>query len=280
MVTPAIKRQVVGYVMQAHELTQRRACRAIGVSRTSVRYESCKKEPAKLVAALHEAAKERPRFGYRGLYRVLRRSGHVVNHKRIYRLYKREGLQVRTKRRKRFAASPRTRLATATRRNQIWSMDFLSDHFASGRRFRILNVVDTFSRRCPGVFVDTSIPGSRVASFLDELAASCGGYPEVISVDNGPEFISNALDQWATKHGVKLHFSRPGKPVDNCFIESFNGRLRDECLNANWFYSLDEARTLIEKWIKDYNEERPHSALGGLTPIEYERAQDQTLRVA
>jgi putative transposase len=279
MVTPAIRRMVVGHVMKALKVSQRRACRGIGVSRTVVRYESVREEPTQLVGTLRELAKERPRFGYRGLYRLLRRRGHHVNHKRVYRLYKREGLQVRTKRRKRFAASPRVEVPKPTKPNQVWSMDFVSDHLVSGRRFRILTVVDRFSRRCPGVLVETSIPGSGVARFLDELAVSAG-YPEMITVDNGPEFISNALDQWATERGVKLQFSRPGKPVDNAFVEAFNGRLRDECLNASWFHSLDEARTVIKSWTKDYNEERPHSALGGLTPMEYERSQIQTSRVA
>jgi len=279
MVTPAIRRLVVGHVMKALKLSQRRACRGIGVSRTSVRCESVREEPKQLVEKLRELAKERPRFGYRGLYRLLRRRGHRVNHKRVYRLYKREGLHIRTKRRKRFAASPRVEVPKPTRSMQCWSMDFVSDHLVSGRRFRILTVVDQFSRRCPGVLVDTSIPGGAVARFLDELSAACG-YPEMITVDNGPEFISNTLDQWATEHSVKLAFSRPGKPVDNAFVESFNGRLRDECLNANWFHSLDEARNLIKSWIKDYNEERPHSALGGLTPMEYERSQIQTSRAA
>jgi len=280
MVTPALRRQVVGHVIKAHKLTERRACRALGVSRTSIRYKPCREEPVKLVEAMRELAAERPRFGYRGLYRLLRRRGHKVNHKRVYRLYRLQGLHVRTKRRRRFAASPRIELPKATRVNQCWAMDFVSDHLASGRRFRILTVVDHFSRRCPGTLLDTSIPGTRVASFLDELATKRGSYPQMITVDNGPEFISNALDQWASERGVKLVFSRPGKPVDNAFIESFNGRLRDECLNANWFYSFEEARKIIESWIKDYNAERPHSALGGLTPIEYETAQLQTSRVA
>jgi len=279
MVTPAIRRRIVGHVMQALKLSQRRACRGIGVSRTSIRYESVREEPKQLLEKMRELAKERPRFGYRGIYRLLRRRGHEVNHKRVYRLYKREGLHIRTKRRKRFAASPRVEVPKPTRSLQCWSMDFVSDHLVSGRRFRILTVVDQFSRCCPGVVVDTSIPGAAVARFLDELATT-RGRPEMITVDNGPEFISNALDQWATERGVKLVFSRPGKPVDNAFVEAFNGRLRDECLNANWFHSLDEAKRIIETWIKDYNEERPHSALGGLTPMEYERTQIQTSRVA
>lgn len=276
MVSPAIRRQVVGHVMEAHEISERRACNAIGVQRSSIRYESHREEPTELLEEMRELAKQRPRFGYRRIHGLLVKKGHRVNRKRVYRLYKREGLAVRSKRRRRFAASPRTDVAAATKPNVCWSMDFVSDHLASGRRFRILTVVDQFSRRCPGVHIDTSIPGSRVARFLDELAARVGCYPTMITVDNGPEFISNALDQWATEHGVTLRFSRPGKPVDNAFVESFNGRLRDECLNANWFYSLSEAKSLIEDWITDYNEQRPHSALGGLTPNEYEKRQFQT----
>ena len=280
MVTPAIRRQVVGFLQKAMKMSERRACRVVAVSRASHRYTSTKKEPRGLIEKLRELAKERPRFGYRGLHRLLRRRGHKVNHKRVYRLYRLEGLHVRTKRRRRFAASPRVEPPKPTGPNQCWSMDFVSDHLVSGRRFRILTVVDQFSRCAPGAFVDTSIPGATVGRFLDELAAMRGGYPAMICVDNGPEFISNALDQWATEHGVKLHFSRPGKPVDNAFVEAFNGRLRDECLNANWFYTLAEARKVIETWVKDYNEERPHSALGGLTPIEYERDQLRTSRAA
>lgn len=278
MVTPSIRRQIVGFVQKAMKMSERRACRTVGVSRASYRYTSTRKEPRGLVEKLRELAKERPRFGYRGLYRLLRRRGHQVNHKRVYRLYKLDGLHIRIKRRKRFAASPRVELPKAERPGQRWAMDFVSDHLVCGRRFRILAIVDQFSRRCPGVLVETSIPGAQVARFLDQVGGS--KLPGGITVDNGPEFISNSLDQWATERGVKLHFSRPGKPVDNAFIEAFNGRLRDECLNANWFTSLDHARTVIENWVRDYNEERPHSALGGLTPIEYERDQLRTSRVA
>ena len=276
MVSPAIRRLVVGHITKALELSERRVCRAIGVQRSSIRYTSQREEPTELLEQMRELAKERPRYGYRRLHSLLVKNGHQVNRKRVYRLYRREGLAVRSKRRRRFAASPRTEIPKAVQPNECWSMDFVSDHLASGRRFRILTVVDRFSRRCPGVLLDTSIPGSRVARFLDELAASVGRYPSIITVDNGPEFISNALDQWASQHGVTLRFSRPGKPVDNAFVESFNGRLRDECLNANWFYSFDEAKRLIEAWIKDYNEHRPHSALGGLTPNQYEQQQLQT----
>ena len=280
MVSPATRRLVVGLLVKTHGVSERRACRGIGVQRSSIRYESVREEPTKLVENMKQLAAERPRFGYRGIYRLLKRRGHRVNHKRVYRLYKREGLHLRVKRRKRFAASPRLELAKPTKPGERWSMDFVSDHTASGRRFRILTLVDQFSRRCPGVIVDTSITGARIARFLEELAASGERLPAAINVDNGPEFISNALDQWAVEHGVTLRFSRPGKPVDNAFVESFNGRFRDECLNANWFPSLQVAEKVILDWVKDYNHERPHSALDGLTPVEYEQAQNQTSRVA
>ena len=154
-------------------------------------------------------------------------------------------------------------------------MDFVFDRTTDGHRFRVLTLLDTFTRRAPGVIVERSISGLHVARFLDKVAATYG-YPKAITVDNGPEFISNALDQWAHARGVQLHFSRPGKPVDNAFIESFNGRLRDECLNTNWFYGLEDARETITEWLEDYNERRPHSSLDGLTPAEYERKQVRT----
>jgi putative transposase len=279
MVTPTIRRQVVGYVQEALRLSERRACRALGVSRAGHRYRSHREEPAKLIAKLRELAEERPRFGYRGLYRLLRRRGHEVNHKRVYRLYRLLGLKLRVRRRRRYAASPRTGLVKPVRPGQRWSMDFVSDHLANGRRFRILTVHDDFSRVSPGVLAEFSIPAQLVTRFLDEVAAA-KGLPEMIVVDHGPEFISNALDQWASERGVRLHFIRPGKPSDNAYIESFNGRLRDECLNAHWFESLYEAKQLIGDWWEDYNEERPHSALGGLTPMEYERTQLRTRFVA
>lgn len=158
-------------------------------------------------------------------------------------------------------------------------MDFVSDHLAAGRRFRILTIVDCCSRKSPGLLVDTSIGGERVSRFLDELCLD-SGFPEMIEIDNGPEFISNALDRWAFQRGVKLHFIRPGKPTDNAFIESFNGKLRDECLNANWFDTLEQTRQIIYEWWKDYNERRPHSSLGDLTPVEYERELRRTQMLA
>jgi putative transposase len=270
MVTPAAKRQVVGFLQQAFGMSERRACRAVDLNRATQRYAPTRVDPPELVQALLAVAYARPRAGYQQIHRVLRRQGHVYNRKRVYRLYRAHGLGVRVRRRrKRYAAAPRTQPARPTAAGQQWAMDFVSDQLISGRRFRTLNIVDEYSRVAPGILVETSIAGAQVARFLDELAAT-HGLPATIVVDNGPEFISNALDQWAHQHGVTLHFIKPGTPTQNAFIESFNGTFRNECLNANWFGSLDHARAVIEAWRTDYNHERPHSSLGGLTPIEYQ----------
>lgn len=276
MVKPAARREVVGYLQQAYGLSERRACGVASICRATHRYEPRRVEPPKLRATLVSLAHQKTRRGYRFLHQLLRRRGFEVNHKRVYRLYREEGLGLRRHRkRRRYAAAPREAATRAIRAGQCWSMDFVSDHLAGGRRFRVLTIVDTFSRRSPGLLTDWSIGGERVARFLDEVAIS-GGLPETITVDNGPEFISNALDRWAYERGVKLHFITPGKPTENAFIESFNSRLREECLNANWFDSLDHARELIAAWWTDYNTERPHSALGGLTPMEYEEQLRRT----
>jgi putative transposase len=192
----------------------------------------------------------------------------TVNHKRVYRLYREEGLTVRKRPRKRLA---RARIATAvpTSPNERWSIDFVSDSLADGRKLRIFNVVDDCTREAVVMEVDTSIPAPRVVRLLDEAAGIRGAYPRAIVCDNGPEFISHALDEWADQHGVKLEFIQPGKPVQNCFVESFNGRFRDECLNENWFRSLDEARRIIAAWKEHYNAVREHGSLGGRTPREF-----------
>lgn len=275
MVRPAARRQAVCHVQSAFGLSERGACRALGMARASHRYKSQREAPEELLGRLRKLAAARPRAGYRMLARLLRREGVCANHKRIYRIYRQEGLSLRVKRRKRSAAAPRQALWPATKANDRWAMDFVSDSTTDGHRFRILTLIDTFTRRAPGVIVERSIGGHRVARFLDEIAAKLG-YPRSITVDNGPEFISNALDQWAHARGVQLHFSRPGRPVDNAFIESFNGRLRDECLNTHWFYGLEQAREVLSDWLEDYNERRPHGSLGGLTPLEYEKEQLRT----
>lgn len=270
MVRPATRRQAVRYVQSTYSLSERSSCRALGMSRATQRYAARRAHPDELLVRMRDLAAKRPRAGYRTLGRLLRREGLQVNHKRVYRLYRAEGLSIRVKRRRRLAASPRQTPAPVTRPGERWAMDFVSDSTSDGHRFRILTLLDTFTRRAPGVVIERSISGVRVVRFLEQVAAKIG-YPKSITVDNGPEFISNALDQWAHAHSVHLFFSRPGKPVDNAFIESFNGRLRDECLNTTWFYGLEQAREVIAEWLEDYNERRPHSSLAGLTPAEYER---------
>lgn len=193
-----------------------------------------------------------------------------MNHKRVHRLYREEGLLVRTKRRKKLASGQRVTPERPTSVNQQWSMDFVADQLVDGRRIRALTLVDKFSRECPHIEVDFSLGANRVIEVLEHLAGT-RGLPESITVDNGSEFISKALDNWTYLRGVKLHFIRPGKPVENAYIESFNGRLREECLNTNLFQSLDDARNKIERWRIEYNHWRPHSSLGNLTPREFAR---------
>jgi putative transposase len=217
---------------------------------------------------MREIAMQRKRFGSPQIHRLLKREGLVINHKHTERIYKEEGLALRRKHRRKGAAGTRVIAIPAERPNQKWSMDFVSDCMASGRRFRILNVVDDYSKECPVVEVDTSLGSQRVVGVLDRLR-EVRGLPEVITVDNGPEFISKALDEWAYRNSIKLSFIRPGKPMDNAFVESFNGRMRDECLNTNWFLNLNHARQVIENWRIDYNTIRPHSSLGGKSPMEF-----------
>jgi putative transposase len=238
------------------------------MSRSSCRYQPQRREEEVLRQRLKALAAERRRFGYRRLGVLLRREGWAVNHKRVYRLYRQEDLQVRRRLRKRTASQARIPLALPGGPNERWSMDFMTDSLATGRRFRTLNVVDDYTRECLRIEVDTSLGGQRVARVLEELREQRGG-PKVIVVDHGPEFTSQALDRWAYQRGVKLHFLAPGKPEQNAYVESFNGKFRDECLNPHWFGDLEEAREEIETWRQDYNQQRPHSALGYRTPEEF-----------
>ena len=219
---------------------------------------------------LRTLAAERPRFGYRRLGVMLEREGTTVNHKRLHRLYREEGLVLRKKRRQRASTATRAPLIAPQRVGQRYSMDFMSDSLATGRSFRTLNIVDDYTRECLAIEVDTSLPGERVARVLDRLIKS-GRKPEVIVVDNGPEFAGKVLDTWAVRNQVQLRFIDPGKPIQNAYIESFNARLRDECLNQHWFVSLEEARRVIEQWREDYNQQRPHSSLDHQTPEEFAR---------
>lgn len=217
---------------------------------------------------LKELAAARPRFGYKRLWLLLRREGWLVNHKRIHRLYKAVGLQLRYKNRKKRLSHARVPLSMPQEPNERWSMDFISDRLEDGRQFRILAVIDLFSRECLLMRAGISLTGADVVESLEGLRQK-RPLPQAITVDNGSEFISKKMDAWAYYYGVKLDFIRPGKPVDNAFVESFNGRFRDECLNVNIFHSLEDAREKLEAWLKDYNVVRPHTAIGNLSPEEY-----------
>jgi putative transposase len=199
---------------------------------------------------------------------MLRREGIMINHKKTERIYREENLSLRKRKRKKVAAHERVSMPDPVNANERWSMDFVMDSIATGRRFRALVIVDDYSRECPAIEVDTSLSGRRVVQVLERLTDT-RGLPKIITMDNGPEFTSRALDQWAYSRGVKLHFIRPGKPIENAYAESFIGRLRDECLNENWFVTMKNARETIESWRIDYNEGRPHTSLGGLTPNEF-----------
>jgi putative transposase len=270
-VKPAQKRAVVHYFRVGFRVSERRACRLTGVARSSYRYRSVAADQTPLRLRLRDLAATRVRYGYRRLHILLRREGWRVNHKRVYRLYREEGLGIRVKRRKKLASAPRVLPPPAQRPQERWSLDFLSDSLTDGRRFRVLTIVDNVSRVSPAIAIGTSLPGERVVALLDRLRSTVG-VPQRIAIDNGPEFISKALDAWAYQNGVQLEFSRPGKPTDNAFAESFNGRLRDECLNQHWFASLEEVRQTVEEWRIDYNMERPHRALGQQTPAAWEAA--------
>jgi len=269
VVGPTAKRLAVGLLRRDLGLSLRRACRVVDLSTATWRYQTAP-DPmaAALEAQLREQAAARPRFGYRRLHTLLARVGWQVNHKRLYRVYRAAALQVRRRHRKRRLAGDRIVLPPLTARRQRWSMDFMRDTLADGRPFRTLNIVDDFTRECLAIEVDRSLPGVRVVRVLERLAASIG-LPALIVVDNGPEFVSRAVDAWTYAHGVTLRFIRPGKPVENAYIESFNGKFRDECLNEHWFRTVAEAQAVIAAWRLDYNEVRPHSALGDVTPATF-----------
>lgn len=251
-----------------HRLALATLCRYLGVHRALVRYATRRAPPDRLVAALRAWAERKPRWGSPRLTWRLRRDGWVVNHKCIERLLRAEHLLVGARRRPKRAAVARVAAPVPTEPDERWSMDFVRDTTAEGRPFRIWTVVDDCTRECPLLLVDRSLPAHRVVGALDALRL-VRGTPATIVCDNGPEFVSLALDQWASAHGVTLDFIRPGHPVENGFIESFNGKLRDECLNTHHFATLAEARQMIERWRVEYNTERPHRSLHQQTPVEY-----------
>lgn len=249
-------------------MSERRACRVIGCQRMTVRYRSRRRADPKLRERLVALARERRRFGYRRLLIFLRREGLVVNHKRLFRLYREERLMVRKRGGRKRALGSRTPMPVPTRPNELWALDFVSDQLVSGRRFRILAIYDVCTRRCLLAVADFSLSGRRVARELDRLIA-VHGKPKAIGSDNGTELTSNAILAWTAETGVDWHYIAPGKPVQNAFIESFNGRLRDEFLNETLFTSLAQARAALEEWRRDYNTVRPHSRIGWLTPAAY-----------
>ena len=271
---PAKRRELVREIRQAYQLNELRACGLIRITRWSNRYQSRGDPQTELRVRLRDLASTRIRYGYRRLTVLLRREGWHVNTKRVYRLYREEGLELRLKKRAKRAAQARIRLAEASYPNQRWSMDFVSDRRVDGRWFRILTVVDQYTRECLCAHADRSQTGEKVSEQMEHVIALRGA-PESITSDNGSEFAGQAMDCSAHQAGVKLDFIRPGKPVENGYIESFHGRLRDECLNVEVFLDLADAQSKIERWKRDYNQQRPHSALADRTPQEFALAARQ-----
>lgn len=265
-------------LMEQFAVSARRAARVVGLSRGTAYYQR-RRSDAQLREALRCLAQERRRFGYRRLAILLQRQGHRCNLKKLYRLYREEGLAVTRRKGRKRALGTRQPLPRPDRVNQVWSLDFLSDALADGRRFRVLGIIDQCSRECLALVADTSIGGERVVRELNTLLVQRGRPAAMIS-DNGTEFTSRAVLQWAAAHGIQWHYITPGKPSENGFTESLNGKLRDECLNEHWFTTLHEARQILEAWRQDYNHVRPHSSLGYKTPAEADAALRLTLAVA
>ncbi|MEM8575865.1 MAG: IS3 family transposase [Pseudomonadota bacterium] len=268
LVTPGARRAAVAHLCETHEVSQRRACALLDVDRSSVRYESRRGDDAELRTRIREIAAERRRFGYRRVHVLLKRQGVEVNHKKLRRLYAEEKLQVRRRGGRKRALGTRRPMVLPDGPNQRWSLDFVSDAFTDCRRFRVLAVVDDFTRECLALVPDTSISGHRVARELDASIARRGP-PKAIVSDNGTELISMAILRWSEERRVEWHYIAPGKPQQNAFAESFIGRLRDECLNETLFSSLAHARAVLAAWRDDYNWTRPHSALDNATPAEF-----------
>lgn len=273
MVGSGARKQGVRELVTGQFASERRACILLEVTRSAYRRPSSRMDCFSLRKRLVELAGERKRFGYRRLHMLLRWEFEPLNVKRVYRLYKEEGLAVRKRRRKHLKGSPRKDLRAPTQPNEQWAMDFTSDALADGRSIRSLNVLDTFTRECLAIEVDTSLPSLRVMRVLESLIEE-RGRPGQVLTDNGPEFTSLAFNQWCLEQGVDHHLIQPGKPMQNGVCESFNGRFRDECLNEHWFASLREARIITEVWREDYNQHRPHGALGGFPPAEVARRWD------
>jgi putative transposase len=267
-VRPAAKREAVALLRSLFEMSERRACTVIAADRKMVRYRSRRPADTELRSRLRELANQRRRFGYRRLFILLRREGEPSGINRIYRLYREEGLMVRKRRGRRKALGTRAPILVEARPNARWSLDFVHDQLANGRRFRILNIVDDVTRECLGAVPDVSISGVRVARELSAIVAR-RGKPGMIISDNGTELTSNAILAWSAETGIEWHYIAPGKPMQNGYIESFNGRMRDELLNESLFLGLADARLAITAWVADYNNARPHSSLDYRTPAAF-----------
>src|ERR1700689_5347436 len=268
MVTPAAKRMAVAHACEGFGVSQRRACQVLGTDRTSIRYRSWKPDDGVVRGRLRELAAMRRRFGYRRLHLLLQREGVRMNPKKLRRLYAAERLQVRRRGGRKRALGTRAPMSLPQGPNQRWSLDFVSDTLTDSRRFRILAVVDDFTRECLCLVADTSLSGMRVARELDTIIAE-RGRPAMCVSDNGTEFTSRAILRWSQETAIEWPYIAPGKPQQNAFVESFNGRLRDELLNETSFSSLDHARELLAAWQDDYNTVRPHSAIGNIPPADF-----------
>lgn len=275
-IQPARKKEIATELQNELGLSERHVCRLLNINRTFKRYKSVKPEQDEIIMKrLGELAARWKRFGYKRLHILLRREGFTINHKRTYRIYKEAGLGLR-KRKKKCPAERRGKPEAVISPNTRWSFDFVSDAIANGRRIRVLTVIDEATRECLALEVDTSLTGKRVVSVLNRIAFF-RGYPKGVLTDNGPEFTSIAMSEWAYEKNINHLFIEPGKPVQNAYIESFNGKFREECLSTHWFKNIYEARELIEAWRSEYNNIRPHSALGNMTPSEYAKILGQEL---
>ena len=270
-----MRRELVEYARQAHGASLRLACRVVGISDSVYRYKSDNRRDDKVIVKLQEAVERYPAYGFSKLFKILRRWGCRWNHKRVHRIYCELNLNKRRRGKKRLPSRNPEPLAVPAAVNHCWSLDFMSDSLQCGRRFRTFNLVDDFNREALAIEVDLNLPSARVIRVL-ERAVAWRGYPAKLRMDNGPEFISAALAEWAEDHGIELEFIQPGKPTQNSYIERFNRTFRDEVLNMYVFRTLNEVREISENWMREYNEERPHDSLGDLTPWEY-LAQHQAL---
>jgi putative transposase len=274
VVTPRAKKACCEAVVQSHGYSERRACRLVGANRASIRYRSHKLDEGLLSGKITSIAHEKRRYGYRRIHILLKREGITINHKKVFRIYRQLGLKVLKRGGRKRALGSRVVAMALTKRNQEWSLDFVHDALTNGRRIRMLTVVDDFTRESIRIAVDTSLSGQRVCEELEQVVAIRGKPGRILS-DNGTEFTSTAVLKWCQEQGIRWDYIQPGKPYQNGYIESFNGKLRDECLNENLFINLQEARRLVEVWREEYNEQRPHSSLDGKTPNEIAKEEEK-----